>query len=425
MELREAFDKSLFLFGAGSSKDAGCKMSKEMLDDLIDEITNDSTKSVFTLTEKEALKFLLSCIDYHNKWRSLETNNKFSFSPNIEELALLIRRISNRENFLPYPITGNWADKLISLEAQFTKDDNKQDTLFISLDKIIKSTLLPRWLDYDKKRLDFLNPLKELFELPYQEFEMDLFTLNNDMVIEDFFESNNMSPWRGFVSNDWRGMGEKEVNSEFGRINLYKLHGSLDWVRLDTGEPKIKRDDSLEDIESENIDENHNPYVIFGHGVKTFSVDPFFGLVQNFKKLLSERNYFFVVGYSFFDPYINNLLIEALNKGNKKLIIINPFFGPEELQNEIKTGEFLEAIHSENDLPVGNKLVEYIEAIQQNPFYSEMPEFNMKVINGENPILYINKGTKDFYEYFFKNEGDKFLKLIEKLDKEQLEDLPF
>ena len=129
MTIKEAFDKSLFLLGAGASYGTGCLMSKEMLDALTQEIIKDND-SVFNRPQKEALKFLLSCLDYHNSWRSYETNNKFVFTPNIEELALLIRRVKNRENFLPYPITGNWADKLSMLESEYRNISYINQTLY-------------------------------------------------------------------------------------------------------------------------------------------------------------------------------------------------------------------------------------------------------------------------------------------------------
>lgn len=58
--------------------------------------------------------------------------------------------------------------------------------------------------------------------------------LNNDLVIETYFANHNILPWRGFNNNDWRGMKYKDTKEVFDKINLYKLHGSLDWVRLET-----------------------------------------------------------------------------------------------------------------------------------------------------------------------------------------------
>ncbi len=134
--------------------------------------------------------------------------------------------------------------------------------------------------------------------------------------------------------------------------------------------------------------------------------------------------YIFVIGYSFFDPYINNLIIEALNKGNKRLIIINPTFGPQEIK--YKTAENIEEAKTIDNKNVNKILVEYIEAIQANPFYSEMPEFNIKRINGENSIIYYRIGFEKFINDFFSNRGLKFKELINSLETEkQAEDAPF
>lgn len=423
MTIKEVFDKSLFLLGAGASHGTGCLMSKGMLDALKQEIIKDND-SIFNRPQKEALKFLLSCLDYHNSWRSYETNNKFVFTPNIEELALLIRRVKNRENFLPYPITGNWADKLSILESEYRHSidqDKKTDlneSLFDSLDRIIKQVLLPRWLKFDNDKLSYLDPLKKMFEdNPTEEYVMDIFSLNNDLVIESYFQQNGMTPFTGFSNNEWIGVDYLETEKSFDRIKLYKLHGSLDWVRLTTGE--VKEKDKCEDYESDMIDIRHDPYIIFGHGTKTFSVDPFFNLIHSFRNELDRKEYFFVIGYSFFDPYINNLLIEAVNKGNKKIIIVNPIFGPDiEYNKDVEPHE--EALDKDNK-KVNGRLVEYIEAIQLNPFYSEIPEFNVNKINGENSICYLRIGVEDFLNYYFSNSAEKFVELVSSFDNEKQE----
>lgn len=420
MEITNVINKTLFFLGAGASWDAKCKLSSDMLNDLRKRISSKED-NVFISSEKEALKFLLSCLEYHSEWRTIETSENFKFVPNIEELALLIRRVKNRENFLPYPITGNWADKLVLLESDFKNapDTNKAGTsLFESLDRKIKSTLLPQWLE--PQSYDFLDPIKDFLENhPHSPFRLDVFSLNNDLVLENYFSSNHNTPWRGFISGEWVGFEEENFPEEFGRINLYKLHGSLDWIRLDTGD--FKEIDKLEDLDKSHIEEEHSPYVIFGQGTKTFSVEPFFSLVQHFRKKLTDKEYFFVIGYSFFDPYINNLLIDATKGTSKKIIIVNPDFGPKELQN-LPKDNFLRVVYNSE---VSNKtLANYIEDIQKNSFYSEMPEFNIKQINAES-LDYIRCGTKDFLVKYFSNKGETLTNLIAEYESKKDGEKPF
>lgn len=432
MTIKDAIKKSLFFLGAGASKNAGCKLSSEMLKDLRERIQNDNDNT-FLKSEKKALKFILSSLEYYNEWRTLDLSDKdFMFNPNIEELALIVRRIKNRENFIPYPITGNWSDKLTLLENEFQREPNefkKGNTLFESIDFKLKCILLPEWLKFDTNQLDYLKPLADFFtSYPNENFRMDIFSLNNDLVIEEFARLINLSPWRGFSNGKWVGLEvDEEKMGDNDRINLFKLHGSVDWVRLNTNEFKLKQDLLVQD--EDNIDKNHDPFVIFGQGTKTFSIEPFFSLVQHFKRKLSEKEYFFVIGYSFFDPYINNLLIEATRGNSKKIIIINPFFGPETIKHKKSNSSDKEFKFNEDDFcrieyPSGedvNTLAKYIEKIQINAFYSELPEYNVTQITSNN-IDYLPIGFDAFIQKFFGNKAQLFQALIQDYENKKNED---
>lgn len=425
INLDTAFSKSMFLFGAGTSFGTeelrtGCKMSGEMLDDLQQKIINTSGHNL-NKPQIESLKFLLSCLEYHNKWRSLESNNRFKFTPNIEELALVIRRVKNRENFLPYPLTGNWADKLITLESEHNLNKLEIESgLFESLERTIKNEFLSDWLNFEQETTSYLEPLYNIMSSSNLNRAIEVFTLNYDLVIETFLATKGVTPRTGFVSNDWRGMDDDDDEIPFEKLNLYKLHGSLDWVRLNTGEVRMRN--SLTSEEENDIDNNHNPYLIFGHGTKTFSFDPFFNLTKHFKKKLDDSTYIFVIGYSFFDPYINNLIIEALNNdAGKKLIIINPSFGPKVEEQSI--GEFDNILS--HGQPFGKTIVEYIEEIQKNPFYSELPEFNIGRINGENRIHFMKNGFDQFLNKYFIDDGKVFIELIQHFEIDNSDLDPF
>ncbi|WP_132052097.1 SIR2 family protein [Pseudocnuella soli] len=429
MTIQEAINKSLFVFGAGASYDAGCKMSQAMLNALEDIIrfkTDD-----FSDTERETIKFLLTCLRYHAEWKTWEVNREYSMQPNIEELALLIRRIKNREHFLPYPITGNWADKLVRLEAQFKNES--EFGLYHTIENTIKNVLLPKWLEISNT--DFLKPLDVFFQQAAldkneERFTLEIFSMNYDLVIEKHFDEQKARPYRGFYSGEWRGFGKSANNQEADIINLYKLHGSLDWMRLTDGSvlEKSLADEEFDETEGESRIE-HDPFIIFGHGTKFFSVEPFFSLIQNFSKKLKERDYFFIIGYSFFDPYINNLLIQAVKDGgqkNKKIIVVNPSFAynPPLQESDFVKDETFGPHLDENNSEAKRKLTKYLEDIQRNAFYSELPEFNIKQIPSE-ALYYLKQGTSEFFDRYFKNKGEVFQKLIERFDAEGKEALPF
>lgn len=449
INIKEAFEKSLFLLGAGFSYGTGCLTSAQMLEDIRNIILDkEEEEEKFSDIEKEVLRFLLANLSYHNEWRTLEMSGEMHFQPNIEELVLLIRRIANRNNLVPYSITGNWADKLVQLEAQYEKRKEKHELgLFQSLLFNIKDILKEKWLKINNNRLNYLSPLLQLLQDTADDpFAIDIFTLNYDLVIETYFSKHQQIPWRGFVQGQWKGLEREPNEQQFGRINLYKLHGSIDWVRTEDStiweEEKMKQS-KAEEYDFEKIKRDalsnpyvHYPYVIFGQGTKTFSAEPFFTLINYFHKQLKseEKKYIFVIGYSFFDPYINNLIFDAV-KDQKRLIIVNPYLGPIKIYQKYqdKNGEYLNKPKPNKDdfyrieFPQGcnqSDLIDYFKNIQKNNFYSELPEFNHLDIRGQN-VDYIPLKTDEFISSFFENKGQLFNDLINHFETKNREKLPF
>ena len=428
MEIKEVINKCLFVIGAGFSKPAGCRMSSEMLGDLRIYIQKNDEKNRFNNIEKEALKFLLSSLSYHNEWRSIQSGGKFKFKQNIEELVLLIRRIKDRENYLPYVVTGNWADKLVQLEAAFNsitkENEHEMNNLFSSIELKIKKDLLKEWLKFEENKFSYLEPLRKFIEdYPNENFCLNICSLNYDLILEKYF--SEACPWMGFSNGIWVGLeSAPSEKDEKRRINLYKLHGSLNWIRNIAGD--IWEKEKLENQKEEDInkpkeqDLENDPFIIFGQGVKTFSIEPFFSLIYHFKKLLKEKEYIFVIGYSFFDPYINNLLIAATSGTSKKIIIVNPEFGSDKIFKESK-GKFYNSEFGECNYPeYQQELAEYIKEIQKNSFYSELPEFNISYVK-PNSFFYIPLKTEKFIKKYFSNKGNILRKLIEQFEQERKE----
>lgn len=239
----------------------------------------DQTAIVSLRKLKERLLNLFSCLEYHARWRSLESDGKYNYVPNIEEFALLLRRIKNRENLLPYPVTGNWSDKITLLEQEFNNESVSHELdLYSSIESKIKTKCYNDWLQISN--LDFIQPLRTFINdnMSQTTEKLDFFTLNNDLVLEEAFKDEN-AVYTGFVSNKWVGFDNIQDNSYTNsRINYYKLHGSLDWARMYDGTIVKSGNNSDENIEIK-------PFLIFGHGVKIYTVEPFFNLLEEFRKV--------------------------------------------------------------------------------------------------------------------------------------------
>ena len=401
LSLGEIINKSIFFLGAGAAQEAGCKTSPEMLIDLNKRFQEIDDKSSY---KKEALDFLMSCLFYHSTWKSKKQRN-FAHSPNIEEFVLLLRRIVGRESYLPYPITGSWSDKINILEA---KEENFFYKLLVEVENLLDS-----WLSIENEPpYDYLNPLTELLQTYTKDrFIIDIFTLNYDLVFERHFNREGINDlYSGFSSNEWVGFHERSQAGYNERIYYYKLHGSLDWWKLQDGS-------IVSDIQSfsDEMRTNVKPLRIFGHSNKFHSVDPFMTLVYEFREQLKAKKYFFVLGYSFFDPYINNLFFEALSQQvDKKLIVINPWILDkyENLRDSFELGE-KEFEITEKDL---KNLSERFLEIQQSHFLSELPDFNVLNIS---PTLMniIPLKTGRFFDEYFGNKGDRFINFVNELEQ--------
>jgi len=89
--------------------------------------------------------------------------------------------------------------------------------------------------------------------------------------------------------------------------------------------------ESEEILIKENIVDGRDPLIIFGSYSKMLSFDPFLYILSKFRTLLEESTIFIVIGYSFHDKYINNLLIQQLSQNTdkdipKKLLIVDPSY---------------------------------------------------------------------------------------------------
>jgi hypothetical protein len=396
--IEEILRDSLFFTGAGFSKPAGCKLSSEMLKDLEEKSNNEN--DIFFKSERRAIKFILSCLDYQARYRTLESNGQFAYIPNIEEFAQLLRRIKNRENLLPYPVTGNWSDKIISIENEYKIEiSNPEYDIWTSIENKIKKDCYNKWININDVNLTYLENLQNLFQNIYHDFKVDIFTLNNDLVLETYFIEEN-SVYTGFVSNKWVGFERENIDDDTfnsSRINLYKLHGSIDWVRLEDGEI-IKKNRTGNQLNKYNEKIEIDPFLIFGHGTKIYTIDPFFSLLEYFKQALKKKKYFFVIGYSFFDPHINNFFLNELNSSTDKyLFIFNPNLA--NLKEDDFQDKMINNLTLKNVLKDENKikLVKYFKNIQQNPIYTDLPDFNINQIS-TNYLEFIKVTTEEFIQ---------------------------
>lgn len=305
MSLSELFNQVTFLFGAGASKDAGCFLSAEMLDSLRNDILEDEEinkglgKHFIDIHD-----FVLASLSYQFTLRNPSTG--IQFPRNIEDFVAILNQIIDKEYIVPYPLVGNWNEKI-------SRWENIDQDIFGTFRNFVEKLLITKYVKHDKDaNAKVLSPIKDLICQSAEQFEIDLFTLNYDLTFEEFFNSPTETLLNdGFESDRWIGNFEQKQQ----KLNYYKLHGSINWY-LD---------------EEESVKKNHDygittdPLIIFGSAPKMLSFDPFLFMLSKFRKKLEQSTLYIVIGYSFHDKYINNLLIQQLAmKPERKLLVVNP-----------------------------------------------------------------------------------------------------
>ena len=304
-------DSFIFLLGAGASCDAHIPISSDMMKNVEELVISDEKWRKY--------RDLYYCI------KSGIVNAagiKGIFSPdavNIETIVNTMEELLKSYGHPLYPFIGSWIPRLTELCGENLI--NIRELKALILDKLCNVwTKCETSEDYEYYN-NFFNFQKEYT------FPISIFSLNYDLCLEKSIGEVNIQ--RGFGFDHiwhWENLDESSTIGE--PIILYKLHGSIDWKKTDTGEIK----------ESEKIIPEETA-IIFGTAYKLQYIDPFLYLVNVFRKktLSSNTKGIICIGYSFNDEHINGMLSQALKKDeNKKIISVAPVINEAEERNRIK-----------------------------------------------------------------------------------------
>ncbi len=310
--LKPLFDRTTFLVGAGASMDAGCLSSKAMLRALQNSIRREAASG--NNVEFSAIyDFILQSLIYQRSLKG-DLDAKISDLANVEDFVAVLRQMLDREYIVPAPLVGNWNSRITGWEQ-------KNAFVFRQFLDFTSQCLLDEWTRFDEaKARALLQPLRTLVEVA-ENFTCSLFSLNYDLIFETVFNSDKEQLLdTGFSQKRWTG-DFTDPNSS-AKLKLYKLHGSSDWY-FDESEEEVKqgRPDGVK------------PLIVFGSGPKLQSFDPFLSMLASFRESLKQATLFVVIGYSFQDKYINNILIQSLNSTlNKKMLVVDPYVDDDKMK---------------------------------------------------------------------------------------------
>jgi len=237
--------------------------------------------------------------------------------PNVDDLTKDVRKELTNENFLKIiedkdnvETILNKSQQLSSLITTTNKINGLDSDEINEIEKVIKKTI------YEKLSpvVPFDNLCKLMIWLNFinQEHEKEIFSLNYDLLLEMALEKNDLPYFSGFIGNvkpffvpdsvdDFNGVYVKTSWTK-----LWKLHGSLNFKRSKKKKIFIENATSSE----------YEDLLIYPSMDKYLSSRkaPFISYLDRLRKyLLVNEKVILILGYSFGDEHVNDLIINGLN----------------------------------------------------------------------------------------------------------------
>ncbi len=232
-------------------------------------------------------------------------------SVNIEQIAIAAEELQARMTNPLAAYSAGWHRRLEELERE-------EPALLRSFVEFTYSRL-QEWLALsDPKSVSYL---RGLGELAIGGVGLDIFTLNYDLCIETALTAASLQFSNGFNA---AGIWFPDGFSELAKVRLYKLHGSLDWVDdqiYGLCSLQFPRHESAETIQGDEL----RPLLIFGTMHKLSAREPFLTLAYHFSQCVLRTRILAVIGYSFGDEHVNQIIEQGLKKNSTlRIVVVSP-----------------------------------------------------------------------------------------------------
>lgn len=289
--------KTIFLFGAGASSDAGIPTINSLTSEFVSDPSN-AVSSFMTNISDESKNKLKSQVDVLAK-----VTEQFFGKTDLELIMSLLLRVEDRK------------EKSL-LESKFSELKDLDESTIQFIKELIQGFIRKKCEDI--KDVEYLWPLDGMSK----NGKLNIFTLNYDATVEIFCESKGIRYTDGFEP-DWN---YARFENEQNRINIFKLHGSLYWFRTKSNKTvKVPMKGLQSSVLKYLTDEDVSEMMIYPTLEKNKQLGVYSYLSQKFKDELNNSKICVVIGYSFRDGDIKDSIIESLSSNHDLwLIIANP-----------------------------------------------------------------------------------------------------
>jgi len=286
-----------FLLGAGASAEAIPSM-KEMKEELEKELEGE-LKTQYDSFKEENIEDMLGSM-YAKKHFLEKTEKSTKKIEDLKEIEDLIGRI--------------------------------QDFIYRKIDIDFSS-------EEEKKVLELYKVFYQKITLRNKELaRVNIFTTNNDLFSEKALDDLNINYNNGFGGGLERVFNPARFRYTFSQkidanlekfeplenmVYLYKLHGSISWIEKKDGNSLFDiQEITIKGGEGKLLDE---PVLIYPTPLKQGQSlgMPYSDLIREFQTKLSLTNsVLFVIGYSFSDEHLNNIIYQSLTSNASLSIVI-------------------------------------------------------------------------------------------------------
>lgn len=322
-----------FLVGAGCSIPFGSKSIRNIEDLQFNSESSeirelyDSLKQLFIEIneEKDFESFLSFLFTLKSAWRYKDKVFEFKIE-NIDKLDILIKELKKVfiEKYCdpPYP----------NSESMIYSDLKESHKLY-------------------SVHQEFL---RKILARPYPLRRPNIFTLNYDLMFEKAMDKMGIIYIDGFIGTTERAFRPESYTFDFyypattteGKvsrldkvIHLYKLHGSIDWVK------SPRTPSNIFGITKKNpkYQENYGDVLIYPTPMKEGETlgFPYSELIRRFANIIQQpQSVLITIGYSFNDEHINRIIWEAFSIPSFNLVIVSySKNGIEKIKEKFKNSE--------------------------------------------------------------------------------------
>jgi hypothetical protein len=340
------------ILGAGFSKLAGLPLASELKDRL-------SSNHIDRLFQHSSGEWEWKSGELTTQHYQSNGSEACGFSYILQELVETYGTIEDYEDFFQYIVDlsiDRYLPIIESAKAKFFQKSPKAQSSYLNPFKKEEQKKLIQILSFlidqmlrSKKTIDELKDLYQSFIDIINEYEqVDIFTLNHDILLEQLLEANSIKYKTGFSKlNSNIKSGEKMLdifNSDFSdvKVAVHKMHSSINCYRFDiledsgsmlhhTGEFIYYQTNDYEDYQNaqridtetgkalQTLNYNITPQFITGKKKKDLIESDYMysNLYERFINNIAKTDTILISGYSFGDTHID----EYLKQTKAKLIV--------------------------------------------------------------------------------------------------------